>query len=97
MKHYFLSPVAEADIDDIVSYIADENPEAALKFLDSLYSSMETLAEHPMIGHKREDLTHQQVRFFPFKWHYLIIYQDSSPIEIVRVLSGYRDIANLLI
>ncbi len=27
---------------------------------------------------------------------YLIVYRDRSPVEIVRVLSGYRDIATLL-
>ena len=26
----------------------------------------------------------------------MIVYRDRSPIEIVRVLSGYRDIATLL-
>ena len=49
------------------------------------------------MGHTREDLTNKPVRFFTFKWHYLIIYKACRPIEIVRVLSEYRDIANLLV
>ncbi len=57
---------------------------------------MNKLAENPFIGHAREDLTNQPVRFFTFKWHYLIIYKLCKPIKIVRVLSGYRDISNLL-
>lgn len=48
-------------------------------------------------GHKREDLTDKPVRFWPFKRRYLIIYIDHSLIEIVRILSGYRDIAGLLV
>jgi plasmid stabilization system protein ParE len=96
MKTYFLSSVAEQDIDEIVSYIIHENPNAALRLLDALYEAMDILAENPMLGHKREDLTDKPVRFWPFKWHYLIIYSDWAPIEIVRVLSGYRDISSLL-
>jgi len=57
---------------------------------------MDKLAENPMMGHVR-DLTNKPVRFWPFKWHYLVIYKDCDPIEIVRVLSGYRDIASVLI
>ena len=96
MKSYFLSLIAEQDIDEIVSYIAKENIRAAINLLDSLYETMDMLALNPMLGHKREDLSDKPVRFWPFKRHYLIIYKDCSPIEIVRVLSGYRDISNLL-
>jgi antitoxin ParD1/3/4 len=32
----FLSPAAEKDIDEIVTYLAQENPVAAHAFLDSL-------------------------------------------------------------
>lgn len=96
MSTYFLSPIAEQDIDEMVSYIAQENPSAAMKLLDTLYAAMDNLASNPMLGHKREDLTNHSVRFWPFKWHYLIVYKDCLPIEIVRVLSGYRDISSLL-
>lgn len=96
MRSYFLAEIAEQDIDNIVSYIAQDSSKTALRFLDSLYNTMDKLAETPFIGYTREDLTNQPVRFFTFKWHYLIIYKPSNPIEIVRVLSGYRDISNLL-
>ena len=96
MNEYVLSPAAEQDIDEIVSYIVQENPVAALKLLDAVYEAMEMLFANPMMGHKREDLTNKPVRFWSFKWHYLIVYKDCSPIEIVRVLSGYRDITSLL-
>src|SRR5579872_3533412 len=97
MRKYLIAPVAEQDIDEIISFIAEDNPRAALKILDNLYEAMDRLAEHPLIGHAREDLTNRPVRFWPVISHYLIIYKATSPIEIVRVLSGYRDIADLLI
>ena len=93
---YLLSDEAENDIDEIITYIAQENPTAARTFLDSLYETMEKLCDNPHIGHLREDLTDKPVKFCPFKWHYIIIYKPTSPIEIVRVLSGYRDIINLV-
>ena len=93
---YFLSPEAERDIDEIITYIAQENPTAALTFLDALYLAMEKLSDNPHLGHLREDLTDKPVKFWTFKWHYLVIYKPVSPIEIVRVLSGYRDIINIV-
>lgn len=96
MSSFFLSEIAEQDIDDIVSYIAQDSSKAAMKLLDSLYNTMDNLVTNPMLGHNREDLTDKPVRFLTFKWHYLIIYKSSNPIEIVRVLSGYRDISSIL-
>jgi plasmid stabilization system protein ParE len=95
-RQYVLSFAAEQDIDEIITYIAQENPIAAKKFLDALFESMDRLSEFPDLGHLREDLTDKAVKFWPFKWHYPIIYKASSPIEIVRVLSGFRDIVNLI-
>ena len=96
MTKYFLSAVAEQDIDEIVTYIAQENTDAAITLLDAMYQAMGMLAENPELGYKREFVKHKSVRFWPFKWHYLIVYKDCPPIEIIRVLSGYRDIPNLL-
>ncbi len=93
---YFISNIAEQDIDDIVMYIADENIKAAHDFIDTLYETFDKLSLYPYMGHVRTDLTDHSVRFWTFKWHYLIVYKSSDPIEIVRVLSGFRDIINLL-
>jgi len=55
-----------------------------------------SLANTPYLGHKREDLTPRPLRFWPVG-SYLIIYKpDTKPLEILRILSGYRDVAGLL-
>lgn len=95
-SNYFLSEIAENDIDEVISHIAQENPKAAHTFIGALYKTMENLSENPHMGHIREDLTNKHVKFWTFKWHYLIVYKPTTPIEIVRVLSGYRDILNLM-
>lgn len=97
MKNYLLSITAEKDLDDIVTYIAQDNPSAAVQLLEDIFRAMDMLAEHPSAGHMRNDFTDKPVRFWTVKYHYLIVYKDTNPIEIVRVLSGYRDIANLLL
>lgn len=96
MKRYLLTDVAEEDIDEIAVYIAQDNVTAALKLVDSFHEAMAMLAKHPQMGHSRKDLTDQPVRFWPVKSH-LIIYKETTPIEIIRVLSGFRNIAELLI
>ena len=97
MQQYYTSPLAEQDIDDIVTYIAGENIDAADKFLDAFFDAVSKLVDNPEMGHRREDLTSHRVKFWTFKWYYLIIYRPIKPLEIVRVLSGYRDIANMMI
>lgn len=94
--NYILSEMANQDIEDIVTYIAQENLQAAHKFIDRLYDSFERLVDNPYLGHVREDLTTYPVRFWTFKWHYLIVYKLAKPLQIVRVLSGFRDLANLI-
>jgi len=50
----------------------------------------------PTVGHVRPDLTDRPVHFWPVG-RYLIIYRAAGQkIEIVRVVSAYRDVTNLL-
>lgn len=54
------------------------------------------LARNPDRGHLRKDLTTKPVRFWSI-YSYLIIYDPATrPLEVVRILSGYRDIATIL-
>ena len=60
------------------------------------FSPVVALAKMPGMGHKREDLTAFQVRFWPVG-AYLIIYRaERQPIEIVAVTQGARDIPAFL-
>jgi toxin ParE1/3/4 len=49
-------PLAEADLDDIWWYIAQDNPDAADKQLDRLEERCTALAEFPLTGMSREEL-----------------------------------------
>ncbi len=96
MYDFDLTPEAQDDLIAIQDYIALDNPTAAARVIDECFESFAKLAESPFIGHKREDLTPRDVRFWGI-YSYLIIYDgNTKPISIVRVLSGFRDITSLL-
>ncbi len=93
---FALTRTASSDLEEIWEFIANDNPDAADRLLDELEAAMVEAARRPGAGHRREDLTQAKVRFWRVR-SYLIVYDpDSRPVTILRVLSGFRDIANLL-
>lgn len=95
MRDFVLTPRAELDLVEIWDYIAQDNIDAADRVLDQLESAMQKLAKVPGMGHIREDLVDRRHRCWPV-YSYLIVYRpDTTPLQIIRVVSGYRDIAGL--
>jgi plasmid stabilization system protein ParE len=95
-KTFILSPAARDDLIDIHQYIALESFKTATTVLNEIERAIKKLSQFPNIGHTRTDLTELPVSFWPV-YNYLIIYkQESNPLEIVRVLSGYRNLINIL-
>ena len=96
MTAYILAPEALQDLQDIWDYIATENLDAADRVIDTLFAAFEQLAALPGLGHRREDLTNRPLRFWTVE-AYLVIYRaERTPIEIVAVTHGGRDIPRLL-
>jgi plasmid stabilization system protein ParE len=97
VKRFRFAPEARDDIREIWSYIAGDSVEAAARVREAIRDSCRRLAQHPNIGHRRNDLTSRKdVRFWPV-YSYLIIYRRSSkPLEILRVLHGKRDVKGLV-
>ena len=90
-KTYSLSDTAQLDYEEILEYIGNDNPFAARKVSTQFKTAFDQLADHPYMGHKREDLTLKPLRFWPVG-NYLVIYDpNASPLQIIRILSGYRD------
>ena len=96
MADHFYSPEARLDLLEIWEHIAQDNVDAADRVEQEIEKAVSLLARNPEIGHVRRDLTSQPVRFWPV-CSYLIIYDPAArPLEIARILSGYRDVAALL-
>lgn len=97
MSSYSLAPQVPSDLADIWQYIAQDNPDAADRVLDALSAAFTKLAEMPGMGHRRPGLGDDRLRFWPV-FTYLIVYRaETNPLEVVRVVSGYRDLAPLLL
>ncbi len=99
MSDYVLTPLAKADIFDIWSYIADNNEGAADRVEQAIYDACEFVAEGPMRGHTRPDLTTRPVRFWTLTRYpnYSVVYRpETVPLQIVAVLHGKRNIRRIL-
>ncbi len=96
MSGYVLGRDAEQDLNDTWDYIAEDSVDAADRLTASLFDAFEALARNPGMGHKREDLTNFPLLFWPVG-NYLVIYRgEKSPIQIVAVVHGKRDIPTFL-
>ncbi|TNF38518.1 MAG: type II toxin-antitoxin system RelE/ParE family toxin [Deltaproteobacteria bacterium] len=92
-----LSQAARRDLVNVWTYIAEDNAARADTFLDELYELFQTLADNPEIGRRRDELR-TGIRSFP-KGSYVVFYAlstETEELEIVRVLSGFRDLDKLL-
>jgi toxin ParE1/3/4 len=95
VKRFDLARRAIGDLKDIWEFVSADNFDAADRLLEDFYRAFGQLAEMPGIGHKRGDLTNRTVLFWPVH-AYLVIYTNSKPIRIVRVVHGKRDVKKLL-
>lgn len=96
MKRYLITPAANADINEIWQYIAQDNPRAADRVELQLHKTMQTLSQFPGMGHTRDDIDDPALRFHRVH-SYLIVYRyQSKPIEVIRVISAHRDVPRVL-
>lgn len=95
-KAYRLSERAEADVEAIADFIADDSIDAAVKVVLALEDAFVQLASRPDIGHAREDLTDRPLKFWNV-YSYLVVYDPADdPLTIIAVLHGARDVAQIL-
>jgi plasmid stabilization system protein ParE len=95
-RGYRLTAEAQSSVDEIGAFIAEDSVDTAVRVLEALEHAFEQLAATPEIGHKREDLTARPVKFWSV-YSYLIVYDPaSSPLTIITVLHGARDVERLL-
>lgn len=85
------SPQALQDLDDIWFYIAQDNPDAADRWLDVLFDRAQSLADRPLMGRSRPEFA-PDVRSLPVKAYMLYYRPITGGIELLRVLHGSRDV-----
>lgn len=96
MTLYDLSAEAQADLFGIWSHIAEDSIELANRIESEFHSLFASLGRMPRMGHARKDLTRRPVLFFPL-YSYLVVYEpDVTPIRIMAVLRGKRDVKRII-
>jgi len=89
-----ISDLAADDLTNIWIYIGDYSPSVADQFIDEIYEKCSLLTEAPDIGQQRDELL-TGIRSFPVKRYIIFYRKKGDKLEIVRVLSGYRDLETL--
>ena len=88
--HYRLSALAEQDLDEIWSYVAEHaSPTIADRLIEAIIDRFELLTEQPRMGRLRLEFG-AGVRSFTVENH-VIYYRHDGDVLIARVLHGRRD------
>ena len=88
---------AERWLRDIHDYIAADNPEAASRVVEGIYSQVELLERFPLVGHRYVTALGREVRILVYG-HYRIAYvaRPDEIIDILGVFHGALDIDRYL-
>jgi toxin ParE1/3/4 len=94
MPRVLLRPQAEVDVQDIWTFIAEDNMVAADEWVDQLDAKMRLWATQPMMGRARDELA-PGIRSLAFGRYVVFYLALPDGIDVVRVLHGSRDIDSL--
>jgi toxin ParE1/3/4 len=91
MNGFALHPEAYDDIDEVRSYIAEDNPDAADRMVNEIFDRIRQLVPFPGQGFRRANLTSLPLRFVTVR-DYLIAYApEKKPLWVVAVFHGRRN------
>ena len=91
MSSYSFSDAAVQDLDSICEYIARQNSKAASQLFDAIRKKCKLVANFPNMGKSYSKLA-ANLRGFVVEDYIIFYYPKEDGIDIVRVISGYRDI-----
>ncbi len=94
MTSYIISPLASRDLDDIFDYFAEFSVDAGERFVDDFNKKCRNLAAFPHIGRVYIEME-PSLRGIPLSGYVILYRVNENSIEIVRVVSGYRDLDSL--
>ena len=94
MSRYIISPEAKQDLRDIRNYIARDNPSAARHLVESIREKCRTLVDFPNMGRSYNDIA-PELRGVPIDGYIMLYRLIEDNVEIVRVVSGYRNLESL--
>lgn len=94
-KSIIFSAIAEADLDEIISYIAKDDVDAAFRVADQIRLRCRRLSKYPESGDLVKELGNRGIRRL-FYGNYVVYFRSvDDVIRILRVVHGARDISQL--
>lgn len=94
MSRYIISPTASRDLEEIIDYFAERDIDAGERFIGEFNNKCRNLVQFPNLGRSYADLA-TSLRGMALDG-YIVFYKPADDgIEIVRVVSGYRDLPTL--
>ncbi|MFT5194986.1 MAG: toxin ParE1/3/4 [Candidatus Promineifilaceae bacterium] len=85
------------DLQELAEYISIENPQAAQKLIQSVFSMVETLIDFPYSGRKPPELPETEYRekvVQPVRIFYRV---ENDLVYIVHIMRSERDLRNFLL
>jgi plasmid stabilization system protein ParE len=96
---YALTSLAKADIFRIWRYIAEDSEAAADRVEQAIYDACAFVAEAPLRGHSRPEITTRSLRFWTLTRYpnYVVVYRpETSALQVVAGLHGKRNMRRIL-
>jgi toxin ParE1/3/4 len=90
MAKFTVSHFAETDLEEILLYLAENNKDAAIKFIREMMKKFDLIANNPKIGTTKGRII-VGLRLFPFNNYNIFYFQTEFGVEIYRVLHSSRD------
>ncbi len=90
-----ITPQADAELTEILNFIAESNAGRAYSFIDEMVSEVRnTLSTFPFVG----KVYKKDTRFFPYQKYgfFYNVNEEKKEIEILHVLHGSRNLDVLL-
>jgi len=95
MARVVYSPNADADLLNVAAYIAQDKPEAALRWVQTIREKCDLLAGHPEMGQERRGYGVPGCRSFSVGNYVILFRAIDQSIEVARIVHGSRDLRHL--
>lgn len=86
-----LSEIAEADLDNIATYISRDSPRAAARLIDRLLDQCERVCQTPL-GYPSAEHLRPGLRRSVCKPYIIFFIVDRNGVRIERIVHGARDL-----
>ena len=84
------SPTARTKTKEILEYVAEDNPDAALTLIDQFEVKVEKLKENPELGRVLPELKNDKIRELVVHKNYGVIYEINPDLIEILTIRHFR-------